>query len=161
MSYYRIRYILSIWKKIFQSLLFPGIQLTRSALKYLTHGQITTPNNKTYKKATSRAGIFVWFRGMNILIICPRNRRLECRLPALQCRGIATVLLTLTLSFFFCLIIYLSYAMLIYATFAPPLSYIPVSFLEVWYYTGARYHITISSITLVFLSNASSNIDAI
>lgn len=100
-SYYRIRYILSIWKKIFQSLLFPGIQLTRVALKYFARGQITPANNKTYKKTTSRAGIFVWLRGMNIMnIIYPRNSELECRLPALQCHGIASILLTVTLSFF-------------------------------------------------------------
>lgn len=88
-------------RRLFQSLLFPSIQLTRVALKYLAWGQITPANNKTYKKATSRAGIFVWFRGMNILkIIYPRNRELERRLPALQCHGIASILLTLTLSFF-------------------------------------------------------------
>lgn len=50
--------------------------------------------------------------------------------------------------------------MLIYAIFAQPLNYIPLSFLEGWYHTSTRYNIAISSITLVFLSNASSSINA-
>ena len=96
-SYYRIKYILSIWKKIFQSLLFSGIQLTRVALKFLAWGQITPANNKTYKKATSRAGIFMWLRELNALnIIFSRNRQLDCRLLVLQCHGIDSILLKLT-----------------------------------------------------------------
>lgn len=99
--------------------MFPGIQLTRVALKHLAKGQIATANNKTYKEATSRAGIFVWFRGMNIFNISyPRNRELEGRMLAFQYHGTAHILITLTLKFFFCLTIHLSYGIQIYALFA-------------------------------------------
>lgn len=161
-SYYRIRYILSNWGKIFQSLLFPGIQLTRVALIYPAQGQITIANNKTYKKATSRAWIFVCSRGMNILnIFYLRSQELECGLPALQCHRIASILLTTTLKFLFCLTACLSCAVLIRATLAWPLNYIPVPFLEGWGHAGVRYLITVCSVALVLLSRASSNINAI
>lgn len=123
-SYYRIRYILSNWRKIFQSLLFPGIQLTRVALIYPAQGQITIANNKTYKKATSRTWMFVCFREPNILnIIYPRSQELECGLPALQCHRIAGTLLTLILKFLFCLTVCLSCAVLMCATLSRPLLY--------------------------------------
>lgn len=98
-SYYRIRYILSNWRKIFQSLWFPGIQIARAALIHPALGQITIANNKTYKKATSRSWIFVCFRGLNDLnIICPRSQELECGLAALQCHRTAGMPLTPSLS---------------------------------------------------------------
>lgn len=145
--------------KIFQYLLFPGIQLTRVALKYFTQGQITTANNETYKKAISRAGIFVWFRGMNILsIIYPRNKGVGVQADSLMVPWDSNHSINTHTQLLFCLASYLLYALLIYATFAQPLNCIPVSFLEGWYHASTRYHTTITSVTLVFLSNASRSI---
>lgn len=154
-SYYRIRYILSNWRKIFQSLLFPGIQITRVALIYPAQGQITIANNKTYKKATSRPWIFVCFRGLNILnIIYPRSQELECELPALRCHRITGILLTLILHLF-------PASLCVFLCSADTCSTIPVPSLEGWGHTCMRHLVTIFCIALVLSNHASGNINAI